>query len=146
MLGGAQDPEKLNPRKLLKYFMELSKDRANVSDEVVIRRIISSVYFALFNYWSLKTYLKGLRGNGPFRDSFSFKAFNEDLLKQGLDYAVFTIYSRRVAEDHYTLNPTKVELTSQPWNKVKIEVKINDVVLERVLNSAFDILEYLEKY
>ncbi len=146
MQASAQDPEKLNPRKLLEYFVKILKDRRHTLNEVIIRRIISAVYFALFNYWSLKSYLKGLRGNGPLKDSFWFSTFNEYLLKQGLDYAVYTIYLYRVAADHYTLNPTKVVLTSKPWKEEEKEVEINNVALEMILESAYDILEYLEKY
>ena len=68
------------------------------------------------------------------------------MLDQGLDYAVFTIYLYRVAADHYTLNPTKVVLRSRPWKDVAKDVEINDTVLEVVLDSARDILEYLERY
>ena len=139
-------PEKLNPRKLLEYFIEISKNRRHVLDEVMIRRIISAVYFALFNYWSLKSYLKGMRGNGPLRDSFWFSTFHEHLLRQGLDYALYTIYLYRVAADHYTLNPTKVVLTSKPWKEDERKIEINDAALKIVLESAHDILEYLEKY
>jgi hypothetical protein len=146
MQAGAHDPEELNPRKLLEYFTRIVKSRSHELDEVVVRRIISAVYFALFNYWSLKSYLKGMRGGGPLRDSFWFSTFNEHLLKQGLDYAVYTLYLYRVAADHYALNPTKVVLTSKPWKDVEKEVEINDKVLEIVLESAYDILEYLEEY
>jgi len=146
MQASAQDPERLNPRKLLEYFIKILKNNIYTLDEVIIRRIISSVYFSLFNYWSLKSYLKGLRGDGPLKDSFSFSTFNEHLLKQGLDYAVYTIYLYRVAVDHYTLNPTKIVLTSRPWRGEEKEVEINNVALEMVLKSAYDIIEYLEKY
>lgn len=146
MQAGTQDPERLNPRRLLEYFMKILRNGRHLSDEVVIRRIISAAYFALFNYWSLKSYFKGIRGNGPLRDSFWFSAFNEHLLKQGLDYAVYTIYLYRVAVDHYTLNPTKVVLSSKPWKEEEKEVEIDDAALEMVLESAYDILEHLEKY
>ena len=59
---------------------------------------------------------------------------------------MFTIYLYRVAADHYTLNPTKVVLRSRPWKDVVKDVEINDTALEMVLDSACDILEYLEKY
>ena len=146
MQAGTQNPEKLNPRRLLEYFMGILGNERYKLSEVVIRRAISAVYFALFNYWSLKSYLKGLRGNGPLRDSFWFSTFNEYLLKQGLDYAVYTIYLYRVAADHYALNPTKVVLTSKPWKKEEKEVEINYDALEMVLESAYDILEHLENY
>ena len=146
MQASIPNPEKLNPRRLLEYFRRMLENEKHRLDEVVIRRIISAVYFALFNYWSLKSYLKGLRGSGPFRDSFWFSMFNEHLLKQGLDYAIYTIYLYRVAVDHYTLNPTKVILTSKPWKEEEKEVEINDAALKMVLDSAYNILEYLEKY
>ena len=112
----------------------------------MIRRIISAVYFALFNYWSLKSYLKGMRGNGPLMDSFWFSTFHEYLLELGLDYAVYTIYLYRVTADHYTLNPTKVVLTSKPWKGEEREIEINDTALKIMLESAHDILEHIEKY
>lgn len=146
MQTGAQDSERLNPRKLLEYLERLLKNKNYILDEVIIRRVISAVYFALFNYWSLKSYLKGQRGNGPLKDSFWFSEFNKYLLSQGLDYAVYILYLYRVAADHYTLNPTKVILTSDPWKGDEREVEINNTVLERVLASAYDILKYLEKY
>lgn len=136
-------PEPLNPRKLIDYFANLRNQ--NELDEVTIRRIISAVYFALFNYWSLKSYTRGSRGGGPLGDSFSFSKFHEHLLKQGLDYAVYTIYLYRVAVDHYTLNPTKVALTSKPWRGQAKEVKIDEAALDKVLESAYDILNHLEK-
>jgi len=114
--------------------------------EVVIRRIISAIYFALFNYWSLKSYHKGLRGGGPLGDSFWHSSFNEYLLKRGLDYAVYTIYLYRVAADHYALNPTKVMLTSKPWKDREEEVEINIETLKKVLEAAGDILRVLEQY
>ncbi len=137
-------PERLNPRKLIDYLADLRNRHA--LDEVAIRRIISAVYFALFNYWSLKSYIKGLRGGGPLKDSFQLSVFHEHLLRRGLDYAVYTVYLYRVAADHYTLNPTKVKLTSRPWRGEEKEVEIDEMVLERVLESARDILEDLEKY
>ena len=57
---------------------------------------------------------------------------------------MFTIYLYRVAAD--TLNPTKVVLWSRSWKDVAKDVEINDTALEIVLESARDLLEYLEKY
>jgi len=47
MQASAQDPEGLNPRRLLEYFMRILKSERHRLNEVVIRRIISAVYFAL---------------------------------------------------------------------------------------------------
>jgi len=52
----------------------------------------------------------------------------------------------RVAADHYALNPTKVVLASKPWKGREEEVIIDEVVLRKALESAYDILDYLEKH
>lgn len=144
MQTSVQNPEKLNPRELIKYLSEIVEK--NTLSEVAVRRIISAIYFALFNYWSMKSYYKGLRGEGPLGDSFWYSSFNEFLLKQGLDHAAYTSYLYRVAVDHYALNPTKVVLTTRPWKGVEEEVEINDDALRKILESAYEILEALEKY
>jgi len=115
-------------------------------NEVVLRRIISAIYLSLFNYWSLKNYHKGARGEGPLQDSFWYASFHEDLLKRGLDHAIYTIYLYRVAADHYVLNPTKVALTSKPWKGKEMDVEISEEALKRVLEAACDILNMLEQY
>ena len=145
MQPGTLDPESLNLRRIIEYFKDIL-NRSGELDEPVIRRIISATYFALFNYWSLKSYLKGQRGHGPLSDSFWFSTFHEHLLRQGLDYAIYAIYLYRVAADHYALNPTRVVLIGKPWKDMEVEIDINHISLEKVLEAADDILEYLEKY
>ena len=68
------------------------------------------------------------------------------MLNQGLDYAAFVMYLYHVTADHYTLSPTKVVLRSKPWKDVAKDVEINDTALEMVLESARNILKYLERY
>jgi len=146
MQESASDPEKLNPRQFIDYLKVFVDNRKTVLDEVFIRRIISVIFFALFNYWALKSYIKGKRGDGPYKDSFRFNMFFEDLLRQGLEYAIYPIFLYRVGADHYILNPTRVELTSKPWKGEQDDVKICYHALEKLIDLAYDILEYLENY
>ena len=67
-------------------------------------------------------------------------------MREGLDYALYILFLYRVAADHYALNPTKVVLASKPWKGREEEVIIDEVVLRKALESAYDILDYLEKH
>ena len=58
----------------------------------------------------------------------------------------YPLFLYRVAADHYILNPTRAELADKPWKGVQENVEINYDVLETLLNLAYDILKYLEKY
>jgi len=146
MQESTSNPERLNPRQLLEYLKQIVANRRNALNEVFIRRIISAIFFGIFNYWALKSYIKGKRGDGPYGDSFRFPSFFEDLLSAGFDYAIYPLFLYRVGADHYVLNPTEVELQSRPWKGVRDYVEISYDILEKLLESAFDILDYLEKH
>lgn len=146
MQEGASEPERLNPRRFIDYLKRFVINKGTVLDEVFVRRAISALFFALFNYWGLKIYVKGKREDGPYGDSFRLQTFFEDLLSNGLDYAVYPIFLYRVSADHYVLNPTRVVLLSRPWKGTQENVEINYNVLVTLLDLAYDILEYLEKY
>ena len=109
---------------------EVVASKRGALNEVFIRRIVSAVFFALFNYWALKSYIKGRRGDGPYGDSFRLLTFFEDLLSKGFDYAVYPLFLYRVGANHYVLNPTTVVLLSKPWKGVRENVEINHDVLE----------------
>jgi len=79
-------------------------------------------------------------------DSFRLSTFFENLLSKGLDYAIYPLFLYRVGADHYIPNPTTVVLLSKPWKDVQENVEINYDVLEMLLESAYDILDYLEKH
>jgi len=146
MQESTSKPERLNPRQLMDFLKQFVTRKRTILNEVFIRRAVSAIFFALFNYWALKSYIKGKRGNGPYGDSFRLSTFFEDLLSKGFDYAVYPLFLYRVGADHYILNPTRVELTSKPWKGVQEDIEINYDVLETLLDLAYDILEYLEKY
>ncbi|BBG25944.1 hypothetical protein [Sulfuracidifex tepidarius] len=134
----------LKPHKLISYFENILND--NLLDEVFIRRMISAVYFSLFNYWSIKNICKGIKGKGKRNDSFPHVQFIQDLVGRGFDAQIRTIYLYRVAVDHYTLNQTTVTLTSNPYKGKTQDVEIGKNALKRVLESAKDILNFLDKY
>lgn len=146
MQESASNPERLNPRQLMDYLKQFVTSRRAILNEVFMRRIISAVFFAPFNYWALKSYIKGKRGDGPYGDSFRLSTFFEDLLSKGFDYVIYPLFLYRVGADHYILNPTRVELTSKPWKDIQENVEINYDILETLLDLAYETLEYVEKY
>jgi len=146
MHESSSDTERLNPRRFIDHLKHVVSSREIVLDEVFVRRAISALFFSLFNYWAIKSYARGKRGNGPLRDSFPLSAFFEDLLRSGLDYAIYPLFVYRVGADHYTLNPTTVVLISKPWKGRQENVNISYSVLEKLIELSYDILDYLERY
>ena len=142
MQGCAERIKKLDPRDLIAVLSRLVSKHGG--SEVFVRRVISAVYFALFNYWSAKVYCRGMRrGRGPRQDSFPYSLFHEELVENGLDRDIYALYVYRVAADHYTLNPTKVRLYDKIW-KGKIEdVLLDEEAVRRILEAATNILVYL---
>jgi len=138
--------EKLNPRKLFELINRLINNGA--VDEVLMRRIASSLFLSLYNYWSLKAYVKynrryNVKGrSSPKGYNLPHKWFLKDMLMQGLD-EIIDIYLYRVWADHYALHPTDVVLNVDGNKVFKVEVDLNK--LKDILNSAYHILNYLEK-
>ena len=142
MQGCTERLEKLNPKKLLDALTDIVAQRR--LDEVWVRRIVSMLYFALFNYWGAKSYCKrGLRGKGPNQDMFHYTRFHEELAMAGLDRDIYVLYIYRVAADHYVLNPTKVKLYDKVFGGVE-EVTLDDDAARKALEAASNILRYLE--
>ena len=134
-------PKGLNPRA----FMSALKP-GQTSDEVSLRRAVSSVFFSLFNYWALKHYLKGNRGQGPMGDWSSITDFTEFLYSRGLDREAYTLLVYRVAADHYALNPTVVRVSDRHWRGAEEKVSIDDRSVKLVLKAAEAVLEAIENY
>ena len=144
MQGGSLDPESLNPRRYLVYLKQFVST-SNAMDQVFVRRIIGSIFYALYNYWAAKTYSRGRRGDGPYRDSFRLSDFFTDMISLGLEDAIYRIFIYRVAADHYVLNPTKIRIITKPWKDVEIDVEISQDKLVKLLDLAIQILDFLEK-
>ena len=137
----SQGPERLNPRKLISLVSTILD-----SDEVLLRRVVSALYFSLFNYWALKHYSKRNRGKGPLRDYFSLTEFTGFLYRNGLDREVYTLLVYRVGADHYALNPTEVVITDRQFKGKSVKVDINENSIKIVLKAAEQVLHFLEKY
>jgi len=142
--AGNRDQTRLDPQEFLRIIEKVAKsDRV---DEVIIRRAISAIYFALFNYWAEKRYSKGVRGAGIYRDAFSYTDFHIDMVSKGLEKEMFILYLYRVAVDHYTLNPTYVTLTSSPWKGLRpVKVSIDMDKLGEVIDAAKKVLAIIKK-
>jgi len=81
--------EKLNPRKLFELIDRFIN--SGVIDEVMMmRRIASSLLLSLYNYCSIKAYVKynsryNVKGrSSPRRDNVPHKWFFKDMVMQGL--------------------------------------------------------------
>ena len=144
MQGGSLDPEALNPRSYLAYLKQFAANNKSL-DQVFVRRIIGSIFYALYNYWAAKSYLKGKRGDGPYQDSFRLSDFFTDMVKLGLEDAIYRIFIHRVAADHYVLNPTRIKVVTRPWKDVEVDVEINRDKLVKLLDLALTVLDFLEK-
>jgi len=126
-------------------FVEEFLKKGKVRDEVFIRRALSALYFALFNYWSAKRYEAGKRGKGPYQDSFLYSEFHQDLLSKGLDAQILLLYTYRIAVDHYTLNPTVIRVyeARRLGIKEKIPCNISEEALRRAVEAAREVLRHL---
>jgi hypothetical protein len=142
--AGNRDQARLDPQGFLRIIEKVAKsDRV---DEVIIRRAISAIYFAFFNYWAEKRYGKGVRGTGIYGDAFSYTDFHIDMVSKGLEKEMFILYLYRVAVDHYTLNPTYVTLTSSPWKRLRpVKVRIGMERLREVIDAAKKVLAIIKK-
>lgn len=109
MPSGASRANKLDPSAIILLTEDLYRKGA-LKEEVHIRRFLSMLYFALFNYWCAKKYDAGLRRGGILGDQWPYKDFHNELLRKRLGRYVVFLAKCRVAADHYTLNPTYVEL------------------------------------
>ena len=139
MSQGAGRARALRPEKILiitKDFLRKNRDL----DEVLIRRLISSLYFSLFNYWSAKVFEAGRRGAGKLMDSFKYSEFHGDIRVRGLDPYIKLIHEARVAVDHYTLNPTIVTI----YNGYTIQISIDKNCLINVLKASETILKLID--
>jgi len=122
-----------------------------IRDEVCIRRVISALYFSLFNYWAARKYeLERRRGKGRYQDRFAYRQFHEELLGRDLDRDVVLLYILRTASDHYVLNPTIIEIQNKEMiallHRDKLEVRITAKALRNALNSSKAILRTIKSY
>ena len=139
MHKGATRTQALRPKKLLDLVIKAINKNIDL-DEVIIRRLISALYFALFNYWSAKAYESGERGAGELKDSFKYSYFHGTIRERGWDPYIKLFNESRVAVDHYTLNPTIATI----YNGYKVYIKIDRNLLNKVLKASIELLNLLD--
>jgi len=117
------------------------------SEEVILRRIISSLYFSLFNYWAYKKYfIRGERGRGPYQDNYPVEQFYRDMLSTGKDRHLIELLYYRVAADHHIANPTKVRLyISRSISFGEREVRITLESVLKLMEIVRELLDAIEK-
>jgi len=139
--------ENLNPRKLLGSIDHFIN--SGTVDEVLMRRIASSLFLSLYNYWSAKAYTKynkqyNVKGrSSPKGDNLPHKWFYKDVLMQGLG-EIIDLYLCRVWTDHYALYPSDVVLNIDGNRVFRVEIDLNK--LKDLMKSAYRILDYVERY
>ena len=108
---------RLNPEKILSNLSELVKgysENGELMPEVEMRRLFSTIYFALFNYWSEIYYHKlNHRGRGNHQDNFPHKEFSRYILTNNLSMEYEILFNYRVFSDHYLLSPGTIEIKDQ---------------------------------
>ena len=142
-MQGNIDPEVLNPRQYFDFLNQVINEN-KVIGCVFVRRVISSIFYALFNYWGAKRYKSGKKGSGPNGDSYRLDDFFKELSGKGLGYAIYEIFVHRVAADHYVLNPNRISIWVRPWKGLQDDVEISRDKLSELLVYAYEILDYLE--
>ncbi|MCD6469437.1 hypothetical protein J7L29_01395 [Candidatus Bathyarchaeota archaeon] len=140
MSRGSSRATILDPSALISLIKKLY-EADKIKNEVLLRRSISALYFALFNYWSAKMYDAGKRGSGQYKDSWRLRDFTSEMLQKGLDPQVRVLYGYRVAVDHYTLNPTIAYL--RDFGK-KQRILINEFSLKRSIECAEDLYQEIK--
>jgi len=140
MSGSTSRTIALNPSAIISL-IEKHHKQGRLIHEVYIRRAISALYFTLFNYWAAKKYDAGDRGRGPCQDQWPLKEFNQEMLCKGLDPQIIILYLYRVAADHYTLNPTTVELWD--FRQRRRRCFINTNALQRAIECAKELYKAL---
>ena len=110
---------------------------------LIINKVYSLILRLLdnYNYVTMYVYLLNRgRGEGPNQDMFKYTPFLKDVFQQGLDCAIYTIYTYRVAVDHCALNPTKVRLWNKPWTGKEQEVRIDVNSFKQALKAKDDVI------
>jgi len=58
---------------------------SNHVNETILRRIISGLYFSLFNYWAFTRFYRGKKGKGPRQDKYPQHEFYLDMIDKGAE-------------------------------------------------------------
>jgi len=140
MPGSSSRAAILNPFPIISS-IENQYKTGKIKEEIFIRRSISALYFALFNYWSAKKYDNGEQGEGLCKDRWPLSEFTSEMLQKGLDPQIYFLEAYRVAVDHYTLNPTIAYLYFFHMNQ---RTSINKISLKRAIECAKDLYKEIQ--
>jgi len=142
MPRGASRASSLKPEHFLEFIEEMIRE-GKIKDKVFARRLVSALFFALFNYWAAKQWDSGARGKGPRQDHFPYTLFVKNMLDKGLDRSIIFIYLHRTMADHYVLNPTVVRIWEKelpiPEERVPVSLKPRDLTV--ALKAAKELLK-----
>lgn len=141
MHQGTDRIKDLDPSIILKWI------NTGETNEVLIRRYISAMYMALFNYWVAKEYNNGLNthttGKSREDDDFLQIEFEGCMLGKKVDREIRTLAVYRNACDHRIKNPAQGIMF--PGGKRNDDVQINNNSLKKVYVSFQGLLENLKK-
>lgn len=148
MPSGSERVAHMDPSELIYQLKKFAESKNYNLDEVFIRRIMSSLYFSLFNFWANKKYfLENKRRKGPKQDCFSFIEFVEEMISNALDAEIKLLHTYRIASDHYALNPTIIKHggRAEEFFGIREEVEIDESSLKKAIESAEEILKVLRE-
>jgi hypothetical protein len=116
------------------------------TNEVLIRRYMSAMYMALFNYWAAKEYNNGKNrhrvGKSGEDDDFKQTELEESMLGIGVHREIKTLSIYRNACDHRIENPAR---GIRPPAGIKNDnVPINNNSLKKVFLSFNTLLDQLK--
>ncbi|MHB1493079.1 MAG: hypothetical protein ACYCSG_03130 [Thermoplasmataceae archaeon] len=107
----------------------LNKIELSTNHEILIKRQISAMYMAVFNFWSaIEFYHNGRIGNGRSNehDDFQELAFDTAMLKENVTREIMTLSIFRNACDHRLENPTKnIKFTNNTQQQPSVPVNNN---------------------
>lgn len=140
MYQGTDRIKELDPSIILKWI------NTGETNEVLIRRYMSAMYMALFNYWVAKEYNKGLNthtiGKSREDDDFLQTEFEDCMRGNKVDREIKTLSVYRNACDHRIKNPAKGIMF--PRGIINVDVPINNNSLKKVYISFQSLLNFLE--
>ena len=119
----------------------LSHIDLNTNNEVLIRRQISTMYLAAFNFWSALEYYNLIsvgKGRSKEPDDYLEVQFDSSLIGKKVDREIIALSTYRSACDHRVANPAKniVFLGKNPPIKIPSLILNNDILKKAHLSFS----------
>lgn len=126
----------------------LGKIELSTNDEVLIKRQISAMYMAVFNFWSaIEYYHNGKTGNGRSKepDDFQEIQFDAAMLKEKVTREIIALSTFRNACDHRLNNPAKNTIfINNTTQSPVVPLTINNNALRKAYNSFTTLITMLK--